>query len=78
MYKSSLHKLQVMQNDHMYDPLMSAASLTVLISPRVINSKEVKKNKFQLRRESMAAQNKQTVKEFRAFSPPEISEDKAY
>ncbi len=78
MYNNSLHKLQVMQNDHMYDPLMSAASLHVLISPRVVNSKEVKKNKFQLRRESMAAQIKHTVKDLRAFSPPEISEDKAY
>ncbi len=78
MYNNSLHKLQVMQNDHMYDPLMSAASLTVFISPRVVNSKEVKKNKFQLRRESMAAQTKHTIKDLRVISPPEISEDKAY
>lgn len=75
MYNNSLHKLQAMQNDHMYDPLMSAASLTVFISPRVINSKEVKKNKFQLRRESMAAETKRLSRDLRAFSPPEISED---
>jgi hypothetical protein len=51
MYNNSLHKLQALQNDHMYDPLMSAASVMVLISPRVVNSKQVKKNKFQLKRE---------------------------
>jgi hypothetical protein len=55
MYNHSLNKLQALQyGDHSYDPLLSAASFMILISPRHPKANDVKKNKFQLRRESMA------------------------
>lgn len=59
MYNHSLNKLQALKyGDHSYDPLLSASSFMIMISPRNPKSKDVKKNKFQLRRESMAAQTK--------------------
>ena len=78
MYNHSLNKLQALQyGDHSYDPLLSASSFMILISPRNPKASDVKKNKFQLRRESMADQAKKQHAT-RKLSPPEMSDDQAY